>query len=130
MRGFRTGLLAAAVLAGLAAGCGGERLYDVSGTVTWKGKPVPKGLVFFDPDVSKGAAGGQGFANIQDGKFTTAVDGRGVGGGAHVIRILGYDGRPSDEFPFGRPLFDEHQESRDLPKADSELAIALPAKKR
>lgn len=129
MRGFRAGLLAAA-LAVLLAGCGGERLYDMSGTVTWKGKPIPKGLVFFDPDATQGTTGGQGFANIEDGKFTTAVDGRGVRGGAHFIRILGYDGKPSDELPFGRPLFDEHQEKRDLPKANAELAFDLSARKK
>jgi hypothetical protein len=131
MRVFPVGLLALAALTVLSAGCGGgERLYDVSGTVTWKGKPVPVGLVFFDPDASKGTTGRQGFANIKAGKFTTAVDGRGVAGGAHIIRVLGYDGKPSDELPFGRPLFDEHQENRDLPKANSELAFDLPAKKK
>ncbi len=122
--------LSPCLLVCLLVGCGGERLYDVSGTVTWKGKPVPKGLVFFDPDAAKGATGGQGFANIQDGKFTTTVDGRGVRGGPHRIRILGYDGKPSEELPFGQPLFDEHEESRDLPKADTQLAFDLPGKRK
>ena len=77
MRGVRVMLVAA----GLVAGCAKseERLYTVSGTVTFNGKPVPMGLVFFDPDTSKGNSGRQGFANIQGGKFTTAQGVRGGG---------------------------------------------------
>ena len=55
--------LAVAVLAGAAllSGCGdGEKLYDVSGTITFEGKPIPKGLIFFDPDPTKGTPGNLG----------------------------------------------------------------------
>lgn len=128
-KGFLTAGLAAALLA--AVGCGSEeRLYDVSGTVTFKGQPVPKGLVFFDPDAAKGTSGGQGFANIKDGKFTTAREGRGVRGGSYFVRVLGYDGKAANELPFGNPLFDEHQEQRELPKAPSELTFDLPVKRQ
>lgn len=124
-------LFAPALLVGLLAGCGNsERLYDVAGTVSWNGKPVPAGLVFLDPDAAKGGTGRQGFANIKDGKFTTAVDGRGIAGGMYVIRVLGYDGKARDELPFGMPLFDEHQEARELPAANSELTLAVPTKKK
>lgn len=128
----RLGLLAALLLAGLTAGCGNsERLYDVTGTVTWNGQPVPMGLVFFDPDAVQGGAGLQGYATIKDGKFTTAVEGRGLAAaGKYGIRVLGYDGKPREELPFGQPLFDEHQESRELPAANSELTLTVPVKKK
>ena len=50
---IRSFTLAASALAGAAllVGCGsGEQLHDVSGTITFEGKPIPKGLIFFDPD--------------------------------------------------------------------------------
>src|SRR5437899_2888161 len=101
------------------AGCSAEdKLYDVSGTLTSAGKPIPKGLIFFDPDASKGMGGPQGFANIKDGKFDTADHVKGIRGGAYVIRVSGFDGKEANEAPFGQPLFPEYQEKRDLPRAN------------
>ena len=57
-----------------------EKLYRVSGVVTYAGKPIPKGLIFFDPKTD----GPQGFANIVEGKFDTAQQGRGVRGGIGI----------------------------------------------
>ena len=129
MKGVRTLLVAAGLVV---AGCAKpeERLFDVSGTVTCNGKPVPMGLVFFDPDGTQGNSGRQGFANIHDGKFTTAVKGRGVHGGAYVVRVLGFDGKTGDDHPMGNPLFDEFQQKKDLPRADAELNFDVPAKRR
>jgi hypothetical protein len=120
-------LVAAFVL----VGCGdADVLYDVNGSVTFDGKPIPKGLIFFDPDVTKGGTGPQGFANILDGKFTTAVQGKGIRGGAYVIRVNGYDGKEAPEAPFGQYLFPEHEEKKDMPKANSELNLAIVKKKK
>ena len=110
MRALR--LPSAAVLAvavAAVAGCGGEeKLYTVSGTVTYNGNPIPKGLIFFDPDATKGGSGTQGFASILDGKFTTAEKGKGVKGGAYSIRVSGFDGKEANEAPFGQALFPEY----------------------
>src|SRR5215207_8838255 len=120
MIGKAVSVLCFAVAALAVAGCGGEeKVYDVTGTVTHDGKPIPKGLIFFDPDVTKKATGPQGFANIQDGKFTTAEKGKGVRGGPYVVRVSGFDGKEAPEAPFGTFLFPEHTESRELPKANS-----------
>jgi hypothetical protein len=100
-------------------GCGeNEKLYDVSGTITFEGEPIPKGLIFFDPDSTKGTAGTQGFANIENGKFDTAAAGKGKGirGGTYNIRISGFDGKEAPEAPFGKFLFPEEQLTKDLPK--------------
>ena len=92
----------------------------MSGTITFEGQPIPKGLIFFDPDPAKGTPGTQGFANIEDGRFDTAVPdkGRGIRGGAYIIRISGFDGREAPEAPFGQPLFPEHELTREFPAQD------------
>lgn len=110
-------------------GCGtSEKLYHVSGTAKYKGMPIPAGLICFDPDPLKGGKGQQGFATISEGKYTTAVNGRGIQGGAYVIRITGYDGKAAKEAPLGKTLFDEHSEHQELRKADQELNFDLPKK--
>jgi len=118
------------VLAAL-AGCSGERkAYPISGTVTYDGRPVPAGVVWFDPDSSKGTKGPQGFAYIQDGVFDTEGEGhrkgRGVYGGAYVVRVEGFDGRPGKELPLGKPLFTDFREARDLPEGPAQLEIVVP----
>ena len=66
------------------AGCSQqEKLCRVSGVVTHAGKPIPKGLIFFDPK----ADGPQGFANIVDGKYDTAVQGKGVRGASLSVSM-------------------------------------------
>ena len=102
---------AAALVAAVAlAGCGdAEKLYDVSGTITFEGKPIPKGLIFFDPE--KGTPGTQGFANIEQGKYDTSNPGAGKGirGGKYSVRVSGFDGVQAPEAPFGKFLFPEHE---------------------
>jgi hypothetical protein len=109
-------------------GCKGDSgPYRVSGTVTFQGKSVPAGEIFFDPDVAAGNGGAQGYARVRDGRFDTAEGGRGIQGGAYVIRIGGYDGASATELPLGKPLFPEHRETRELPKQPSEQTFEVPA---
>lgn len=117
---FRLSLL----LAALTLGCAHqEKLYDLSGNVTFDGQPVPAGVIFFDP---AGESGDQGFASIKQGKFDTKSDGKGVRGGKYSVRVLGYDGQPADEAPHGQPLFAEYTVQHDLPGAAPELNIDIP----
>lgn len=114
----------------VAGGCGdSEKLYDVSGTVTFDNKAVPKGMVYFDPDPTAGGSGLQGFAPIEDGKFDTAKGGRGVKGGGYIVRVAGHDGKVANENPWGAPLFNEYEFAKELPKANSELPILVPKKR-
>lgn len=111
---------------GLAAlpGCGDqqEKLYEVSGVVTYDGKPIPKGLIFFDPQ----EGGPQGFANILDGKYDTAQQGQGIRGGAYAIRVNGFDGKEANEAPFGQALFPEYTGAKELPQEDSTYNLDIP----
>jgi hypothetical protein len=49
----------------------GLKRYQVSGTITFDGQPVTEGEIRFSPDSAKGNTGPQGYAAIENGKFTT-----------------------------------------------------------
>ncbi len=122
-------ILLACLLGCSILGCGKteEALHQVSGTVTYQGAPVPMGTIFFDPDASKGGSGMQGFADIRDGKFDTAAGGRGVRGGAYIMRIQAYDGTVANAAPYGQALFPEYQTPKELPQQSTTLDIEVPS---
>lgn len=94
-------------------------MYNVSGLVTYEGKPIPRGHVQFRPDTSQGNSGPAGSATIIDGKYSTAQGGRGIVGGPHTVLISGYDGNSAKEpemMPMGSPLFRGYEATIDLPK--------------
>lgn len=119
-RGF---MLALVLVLGLVGCDSGERRYRLSGSVTFKGKPVPEGYIVFEPDSSKGNKGGPGRAKILDGKYDTGLDENvGVLGGPHLIRIQGFDkkitGATAQEVALPKSLFTDYSVSEDLPKQD------------
>jgi hypothetical protein len=105
-------------------GCGPqeEKLHRVSGSVTFGGKPIPKGLIFFDPTTD----GPQGFANIVEGKYDTAEQGGGVRGGTYNVRVNGFTGVEAPEAPFGQALFPEYNGTTELPAEDSTYNLDIP----
>lgn len=123
----RARVLASALAVGVliaTAGCGresGPARYRVSGTVTVAGRPVPHGEVLFSPDGSQGNTGPQGIAIIKGGRFDTkGTRAPGAAGGPTVVRVTAL------ETPDGG-LIAEHEFTIELPKADSEQAIEIPA---
>jgi hypothetical protein len=108
------------LFAALLLGCGSEKIHDLSGTITFKGKPVPAGHIVFEPDTSAGNSGAAGFATIKGGQYDTRIfEGRGTVGGPHHVRILGLDGVPRGELLNGMPVFPEYSTTADLPKEDA-----------
>jgi hypothetical protein len=107
-------------------GCGASDAgrFDVSGTVTYAGQPVTTGMVYFDPDYSKGSDGVQGYAEIVNGRFSTRESGRGLGGGKYVVRIRGYGSAAPGMMP--APLFDEHVTAAEVAQASESLAFEVP----
>ena len=107
-------------------GCRGSdrELYHVSGTVNFKGQPVPAGVIFFEPDASVGNDGTQGYAEILDGRFNTADTGKGITGGAYQVRVRGFI-PPAGGAP-GRLLFKDYRQTLELPAADSQQTIEVP----
>lgn len=73
-------------------GCGGDGANRVSGKVTFKGAPVPKGKIYFMPDTAKGNSGATGYADITNGEYdTSSTGGRGAVKGAVIVAIEGWD---------------------------------------
>lgn len=85
----------------------GDGRVHIQGQVTWKGQPVPVGMVLFNPDVKAGNIGPQGMAPIKDGRYDTRGEGgRPVTPGAHVATIHGFDGvAQGEERPRGKRIF-------------------------
>ena len=114
-------------------GCGGSgdgpTRYAVSGTVTYDGKPVPKGFVTFEPDAAANNSGPGGGAPIENGSYSTGVE-AGVVGGPYKVRIVGYDGVPAkmegETLPDGQPLFAPFETTFDFPKETSEKDFEVP----
>lgn len=129
---FQCFTLAASVLF-LLAGCGrsdSQPRYNVSGSVTFAGEPVPAGFILFTPDAAKGARGPAGSAQIKDGQYDTRHEGKGPVGGPHTVTITGFDGRPADKegfAPDGKSLFSGYTISVDLPHEKTTQDFAVPA---
>jgi hypothetical protein len=118
----------------LALGCGGEKTYRVSGTVKFKGQPIPEGRIHFIPDGSKGNKGQAGYADIKNGAYdTSSSGGRGAVGGAMTVRIEAWDPAKKidkpDKSPLSTipPLFPPYETKADLPNSDSTKDFDVPA---
>ncbi len=123
MKQSRT-LIGAAFLAALFAGGCAEAeptRFQISGTASVGGNPIPHGEILFTPDGARQNAGPQGIATIRDGRFDTAVDGKGIAGGPTVVRVTGFT-KP------GGKLLCEHELHVDLPRAKSTENFDVPPK--
>ena len=118
------------VLVGVLNGCrdSGAGRFEVSGAVTYKGKPVPAGQVIFEPDPAKGNTGPQGYARMKDGKFKT-LSKQGSVGGPVIVTIVCCDGVVvSEEMPFGSLLFaPPYKVHTELPYEDSTQDFIVPS---
>lgn len=128
LNGWRQGM-AMAWMAGVICGCGSNeiRRYDVAGTVTVAGEAAPAGTVLFTPDRSKNHHGPSGFARIREGKYDTALDGKGTVGGPHVVRISVSTGVPVHDRPNGEPLVADYSTEVELPPARVVRDFEIPA---
>ena len=125
-RNLVAGPVLAASLVFLLTGCGGEKVHHLSGTVSFKGKPVPAGHIVFEPDAAAGNTGGPAFAKIKDGRYDTREEGQGTLGGPHIVQIHGRDGIPRGELVSGLPLFPDYTTKVDLPKQETTQDFEVP----
>lgn len=115
------------------AGCGGDPGYNLSGKVTFAGKPIPQGKIYFTPDGAKGNTGAPGYADIKDGTYNTAsAGGKKHIGGPMQIRIEGFDptekgeDSPSEAFTI-KALFPSYDMTADLDKSAATKDFDVPA---
>lgn len=107
-------------------GCSAEvPTFPVEGMVTFKGKAIPKGEIYFDPDIS--IKGPQGRALISGGKFSTKDINSGIVAGKYIIRIHGFDGKPKEEAPMGKAIFPAYELPMEL-IAGKPIIIEVPSK--
>lgn len=110
------------LLAGCSGGTDGPPRFQVSGTVSFEGKPIPVGMIYFNPDTSRGNSGPGSAAEILNGKYQTPV-GKGIIGGPTKVVIDGFDGvevkKSGEIIPQGNALFPTYEEQVDLPRKTS-----------
>ena len=110
-------------------GCGpaGPERFEVNGSVTYQGAPVPAGSVVFEPDPKHGNQGPAGQALIREGQYRTLPD-KGTIGGSQVVKIYAFDGKANLDqgSRHGRLLRSVYQIPLELPRANTTLDFAIP----
>ena len=98
------------------SGCGKEKLYTVSGTVTYKGELIPDGSISFVPSDPKISPQG---ASIRDGKYTAKVR-----KGTMTVKITGSKPDPTQKMYDGSPLWTDFVPIK-YSSADSPLTVEI-----
>jgi len=121
-------LLVLAVGLPLAGGCGKSKVqrHNLSGKVTFRGKPVPVGLIVFEPDATKGSRGPQGYAQIFDGRYETDKFGKGAVLGAMNVEITGFPPGDGSEGNPGAPLFPPYKTQTQISPETTTLDFDVP----
>lgn len=123
-------ILLSSLLAGIlgVVGCSGEKpTTQLSGTVTFKGKPVPSGYINFMPDSSKKVYGEVRMVRIKDGAFSTQEgNANGIFPGESLIVISGFDGKPLDFYPDGKQIFNPWQTNGTVPTGKGKMDFSVP----
>jgi len=118
-------LLFSSLIPCVGCGRGGETRSDLTGIVTYDGKPLPGGYIVFAPDAVSGNIGPGTQAGIQNGRYRTPP-GQGSIGGPHRVTITGFDGTATMDNPIQRQLFANFQIKVDLPRNATTQDFAVP----
>lgn len=99
---------------------------QISGTVTYKGKPIPAGNVMFTPDVS--IAGGQiRMFMVTDGVFDSSKDpSPGLMPGKYDVTIAGYDGKKIPMYFQGKQIFNAVKEPIEVGTGSTKKDFVVP----
>lgn len=98
-------------LPAIAVGCGpnGPVRYDIEGVITFDGKPVPSGMIRFEPDATKGNSGPVGYAMIIDGRYTTAEQGSKGSLKGPLVAFLNGGPAPDPKVEFPKMWFSDYK---------------------
>jgi hypothetical protein len=131
-----TRITATTICLGL-AGCEGDGLerHQVSGTVSYQGRPVEYGTIVFEPEASAGQIAPTSFARIESGKYQTERA-ESPTTGRYNVRVMGFDkakmkqNTPPEEIIELPELFPAYSVSVEIPPPDDRLDIEVPSKGR
>jgi len=120
-------MLTVLLLSVFCLGCGGSGVdrYQISGNVTYAGKPLAAGNISFEPDAAAGNSGPGVSARIENGKYATE-SGKGTVGGKHIVRITPPE-LASGSDTTGAVQFETFKTTVDLPKQDAQKDFDIPA---
>ncbi|HET6573888.1 MAG TPA: hypothetical protein VFG68_09820 [Fimbriiglobus sp.] len=125
MHGLMRRLLGGAAVLALAAGCSSEPpMAQVSGTVTFKGQPVPAGWISFTPDANKGTVR---VCQIKDGVYDSSKEGQpGVYPGKNLVKIAGFDGNKVPLWGQGKQIFNPVDDTFNVPSGTTTKDWVVP----
>ena len=110
----------------VSCGKSGPPRYELSGTITFHGKPVPAGEIRFEPIGSVVNITTIGEAEIKDGKYSTILN-KGIIGGRQKVYVSGYNGIPEPgSGPRGASIFDVYIMEIKLPEEPSTFDVVVP----
>src|SRR5437588_608422 len=103
MRSSACRLVCISLLVGMVGGCAKEaKVAQLSGKVTFKGKPVPAGWISFQPGIGGGSVK---VVQIKDGVYDSVQEkDPGLPLGPMTVRIAGFDGVHINWFPQGKQI--------------------------
>ncbi|HLA83524.1 MAG TPA: hypothetical protein VJL29_01915 [Thermoguttaceae bacterium] len=103
--------------------------HNLSGQVTFRGKPVRVGLIVFEPDVTKGNRGPQGYAQIIDGRYETEKFGKGAIVGALSVEITGFPPVDGSAGNPSIPLFPPYKTQVEITSETTTLDFTVPERR-
>ena len=114
--------------AAISVGCNpGPKVAQISGAVTFKGKPVPAGYITFTPDVATGTLGQVVGFQIKDGKYDSKVNvPPGLPPGSYKVRIGGFDGVKIPMWGQGKQIFNPIEDYCTVPESSSTKDFEIP----
>jgi hypothetical protein len=118
-------LTSVGLLASVGCAPAGPTKYPISGTVTYKGQPVPAGNLHFDPDPRTNPKGVPVTLSITNGVYASAP-GQGLLPGDYLVRVQAFDGKAANEAPLGEALCPEQTRPHTQPAGSTTLEITLP----
>jgi hypothetical protein len=97
---------------------------QISGKVTFQGKPVPAGWISFTPEPGKGAVR---VCQIKDGVYDSSKEGDpGIHPGKNLVKIAGFDGNKVPLWGQGKQIFNPIDETFDVHTGSSTKDWEIP----
>ena len=125
LTGRAPGAVALGVSLALLAGCSSKPpMAQLSGMVTFQGRPVPAGWISFTPEAGVGSVR---VCQIKDGVFDSSKEGEPeIFPGKNLVRIAGFDGKKVPLWGQGKQIFNPVDDVIDLPAGTSTRDFVIP----